>query len=171
MIESRADNASRFIKSAAPTALGVFGVILLASPIRLFEGAMPTPLLPLVVVYFWSIYSPAHLPAFGVFVIGLCHDLLAGGPIGLWPLIYLTVSFVVSTQRPYFQGREQRVVWLGFTIASLIAGLMLWLSSSLLAGALLPITPLALQLAATIALYPVIAALFVELHGRVIVEA
>ncbi|MEM6414165.1 MAG: hypothetical protein AAF720_05855 [Pseudomonadota bacterium] len=170
MIESRAEYLSRLATSIAPTILGLFGVLLLASPIRLFEGFVPTPLLPLVVVYFWAIYSPTHLPALGVFFIGLCHDLLAGGPIGLWPLIYLSISFLVTTQRPYFQGREQRVVWLGFAVSAFIAGTSVWLVSSVLAGTVLPFLPLAYQLLATIAVYPIVAGLFAELHERVITE-
>lgn len=171
MIETRAEHVSRIVKSAAPTALGLFGVLLLSSPIRLFEGLVPTPLLPLVVVYFWAIYSPNHLPAIGVFLIGLFQDLLTGGAIGLWPLIYLSISLLVTSQRSYFQGREQRVVWLGFAVSSSIAGLIVWLFSSLLAGGILPLLPLVLQLMTTILAYPIIAALFTELHGRVITEA
>ncbi len=168
---SRAENLGRSFRAAAPTLLGVAGVCLLAAPLRLAEGALPTPVLPLVVVYFWSIYSPSNLPSIGVFLIGLMQDLLTGGPLGLWPTIYLMASYLVTTQRSYFHGREQRVVWLGFAVIAGLAALILWSVMSLMSGAALPIGRLAVQMTATVLLYPVIAGAFAEFHRRVIVEA
>ena len=168
---TRAENLGRALRSAAPTLLGALGVLLWSSPLRLAEGYAPTPLLPLVVVYFWAIYSPASLPAFGVFLIGVLQDLLTGGPLGMWPTIYLTTTYLVATQRSYFHGRDQQVVWLGFAVIGLIAGAIEWSVMSLISGSRLPIGGLALRMAATIALYPLIAGVFAEFHRRVIVEA
>ena len=170
MIAARAENLSRFAKAMTPTVLGVFGVLLLATPLRLFEGVAPMPLIPLVVIYFWSIYSPSYLPSVSVFLIGLFQDLLTGGPLGLWPAIYLFVQYIVLSQRNYFQGREQRVVWLGFTVSAFLAALCLWLIMSLMSGGLLPVWGLAVQMTATVAVYPLVAAGFAELHRRVVVE-
>ena len=167
----RAENLFRLFKAAAPTLLGVVGVLLLAAPIRLFEGFAPTPILPLVIVFFWSIYGPDYLPPLSVFVIGLLQDLLTGGPLGLWPAVYLVTQYIVMSQRAYFIGREQKVVWIGFAFASAGAGLILWLVMSLMSGALLPVRFLLLQLAATIAIYPLFGVVFGELHRRVLVEA
>lgn len=167
----RAENLFRLFKAAAPTMLGVLGVLLLAAPIRLFEGFAPTPILPLVIVFFWSIYGPDYLPPLSVFVIGLLQDLLTGGPLGLWPAVYLVTQYIVMSQRAYFIGREQKVVWIGFAFASAGAGLILWLVMSLMSGALLPVRFLLLQLAATIAIYPLFGVVFGELHRRVLVEA
>ena len=169
-MSERAEQASRFVKATTPTALGLVGVLLLSSPIRLFEGAVPMPLLPLLVVYFWSIYSPSYLPSVSVFIIGMLQDLLLGGPLGLWASIYLFVQFLVLTQRSYFYGRDQTVVWMGFGVASALAALILWLVMSMMSGLILPVGKLALQVVATFAIYPVIAVLFAEFHRRVVVE-
>ena len=171
MLSTRAENLSRALTSATPTLLGVLGVLVLVSPLRLAEGHVPAPILPLVVVYFWSIYSPSHLPAFGVFLIGLSQDLVSGGPLGLWPSVYLFIRFVVLSQRGYFQGREQRVVWLGFAVVATLAAILLWLAMSLMSRAALSPYYLGLQMLVTVAVYPVIAAFFDEFHRRVIVEA
>ncbi|MBI1393065.1 MAG: rod shape-determining protein MreD [Alphaproteobacteria bacterium] len=168
---TRAENLGRFFRAATPTLLGAFGVILWAAPLRLFEGQLPTPLLPLVVVYFWSIYSPSNLPAFGVFLIGIFQDLLAGAPLGLWPTIYLVAIYLVGTQRSYFHGRDQQVVWLGFAVIAVIASAILWSVMSLMSGERLPVGPLAIQMAATVALYPLIAGVFAEFHRRIVIEA
>lgn len=167
----RAENLLRLAKSAAPTLLGFLGVFLLALPFRFFEGWAPTPIIPLVVVFFWSIYGPDLLPSVSVFFIGLLQDLLMGGPIGLWAVVYLIAQLIVLSQRSYFIGREQRVVWIGFALAAATSSLMLWLVMSLMSGVLLPVVPLALQMVATVMIYPLFAAVFSELHRRVLVEA
>ena len=166
----RAENLLRLFKAAAPTLLGIFGVLVLAAPIRFFEGFAPTPILPLVIVFFWSVYGPDYLPPFSVFLIGLLQDLLTGAPLGLWPAVYLVTQYIVMSQRAYFLGREQKVVWIGFALASAGAGLILWLVMSLMSGALLPVRSLLLQLAATAAIYHLFGAVFRELHHRVLVE-
>jgi len=167
----RAENLFRLLKAAAPTLLGLFGVVLLAAPIRLFEGVAPTPIIPLVIVFFWSVYGPDYLPPFSVFIIGLLQDLLTGGPLGLWPAVYLVTQYIVMSQRAYFLGREQKVVWIGFALAAAGAGIILWLVMSLMSGVLLPLRYLALQLLATVMIYPLFGAAFGELHRRVLVEA
>lgn len=167
---TRGEALSRLAKSTTPTLLGLLGVILLALPLRLFEGMLPTPFLPLVVVFFWSIYGPNYLAAPSVFAIGVLQDLITGAPLGLWPTVYLTTQFVVTSQRAYFQGREQQVVWLGFGLVGTGVAGLLWLVMSVISGTLLPITQLAIQMLATIAVFPLISGLFGHLHRRVIVE-
>ena len=167
----RAENLLRLMRAMAPTILGVLGVLMLAAPIRLFEGFVPTPIIPLVIVFFWSVYGPDLMPSVSVFFIGLLQDLLTGGPLGLWPAVYLVTQFIVLSQRAYFLGREQKVVWIGFALASSLAGLILWLVMSLMSGGLLPVTALALQLLATVLIYPLFGIAFGELHRRVLVEA
>lgn len=167
----RAEQLLAILRSLTPTLLGVFGVIILALPFRFFEGVMPTPIVPLVVVFFWSIYSPDYLPSPSVFAIGILQDLLMGGPLGLWAVVYLVTQFAVSSQRAYFLGREQKVVWMGFALAAAVASLMLWLVMSLMSGVLLPVGALAAQIIATILIYPVFGIAFRELHSRVLVEA
>lgn len=167
----RAEGFSRLAKAATPTLLGFIGVLILALPVRFAEGFVPTPLLPLVVVFFWSIYGPSYMPAASTFLMGLLQDLLTGGPLGLWPAVYLSTQYIVLSQRSYFIGREQKVVWIGFTFAAAGAALILWLVMSLMSETLLPLGGLVYQMVATVALYPLVAAGFSHLHRRVIVEA
>lgn len=166
----RAENLLRLLKAATPTILGFFGVIILLLPIRFFEGYVPTPVLPLVVVFFWSIYGPNYLPPLSVFLIGLLQDLLTGGPLGLYAGVYLVTQFIVLSQRAYFLGREQKVVWIGFALAAAGASLILWLVMSLMSGVLLPISEQLIRMFATVMIYPLFAIAFSELHRRVLVE-
>lgn len=167
----RAENLMRLLKAAAPTLLGLAGVIILALPVRLFEGFAPTPLVPLVVVFFWSIYGPDYMPSISVFFVGILQDLLTGGPLGLWAGVYLITQFIVMSQRSYFLGREQKVVWIGFALAAAGASVILWLVMSLMSGVLLPVRSLAAQMAVTVLIYPAFGLAFRQLHRRVLVEA
>ncbi|MEM9705944.1 MAG: rod shape-determining protein MreD [Pseudomonadota bacterium] len=169
-MSERADVIKQFAKGLTPTLLGLVGVAMLALPLRLFEGTAPLPLIPLLIVFFWSIYAPDYLPAPSIFVIGLLQDLYSGGPIGLWALIYLGVQYTFINQRSYFLGREQRVVWVGFMFATALAGAAFWAMTSLAAGNPMPLRPLALQLILTIAAYPVLAIAFSHLQRRVIAQ-
>ena len=166
----RADTVARIARAATPTLLGLFGALLLATPLRLAEGWIATPLIPLVVVYFWSLYAPRYLPAASIFVIGLLQDLLSGGPLGLWPAVYLVVQYVAMSQQAYFLGREVHVVWMGFAVAAASVSVILWLFMSLLSATLLPLGGLAFQMLTTIAVYPLFAIVFGNLHRRVIIE-
>ncbi len=166
----RAENLLGILKAATPMLLGMIGVVILALPLRLFEGIGPTPIIPLVVVFFWSIYAPDYLPSVSVFLIGILQDLLTGGPLGLWAVVYLVTQFVVMSQRAYFHGREQKVVWLGFALVAGGVSLMVWLVMSLMSGVLLPIRTLVGQMAATVLIYPLFGIAFGQLHHRVLVE-
>ncbi len=166
----RAENLLRLFKGAAPTLLGLFGVIILALPVRLAEGLVPAPIIPLVVVFFWSIYGPDYMPPLSVFFIGILQDLLTGGPLGLWPAVYLIAQFVVLSQRAYFMGREQKVVWVGFAVVAIGVSVILWLVMSLMAGMMLPLRGLMVQMFATAMIYPLFGAVFGQLHRRVLVE-
>lgn len=166
----RAEGLSRLGKAATPMLIGVLGVLLLAAPLRLGAGTIPTPIIPLAVVFFWSVYGPSYLPAPSVFLIGLLQDFLSGGPLGLWPAVYLVTQHIVLSQRSYFLGREQRVVWIGFAFAAGGAALMLWMVMSLMARQFLPVAGVLLQMLATVAVFPLFSSAFRRLHRRVIVE-
>lgn len=167
----RAEGLSRLGKAATPMLIGLLGVLLIAAPLRLAGATIPTPVIPLAVVFFWAIYGPGFLPAPSVFLIGLLQDFLTGGPLGLWPTVYLITQQIVLSQRSYFLGREQRVVWIGFAFAAAGAALILWMVMSLMARQFLPVGAVLLQMAATVAVFPLFSAAFRRLHRRVIVEA
>lgn len=167
----RADGMISLLKAATPMFIGVAGVLLLALPLRIAGGAIPTPIIPLAVVFFWSLYGPEYLPAPSVFFIGLLQDFLCGGPLGMWPAVYLVAQYAVLSQRSYFLGRDQQVVWIGFASVAAGATLMLWIVMSLMSRQFLPIGGALLQMLATVAVFPLFSAGFRRLHRRVIVEA
>lgn len=167
---ARAEVLLRLAGAATPALLGFLGVLILASPIRLAGGSLPTPIIPLIIVYFWSLYSPGHLPAASIFFMGLLHDLLSGGPIGMWPTVYLVMQQIAISQQAYFLGRELRVVSIGFAVAAFVVSLILWFVMSLMTATLLPISGLLWQMIVTSAFFPFFAMAFGRLHRRVVIE-
>lgn len=165
-MDRRAEGLQRLLKTAGPTLVGIFCVLLVSLPVRPFGGYAPMPVLPLIAVYFWTIQAPAQLPSPSVFLIGLLQDFLSGGPLGLWPAVYLCVQYVVLSQRAYFVGRELQVIWVGFAVAALMASLMIWLVTSLLYGRVLSAGPLLWIMFATVLVYPIVAALLGAAHRR-----
>lgn len=53
------------------------------------ENRFFLPLLPLIVIHYWTLRSPEHVAEWWVFLAGLSLDILTYGPMGYWALIYL----------------------------------------------------------------------------------
>ena len=158
--------ARRALAAAAPALVLLAGVLLLVVPLRLFQGLVPTPILPLLIVFLYALYDPDALPAPVIFAGGLLHDLLYGAAFGPWASVYLLVLVLVSTQRTYFLGRARDVVWIGCAVVLAAAMVVLWAEMSLLKGAWQPILPAAYQFLVTLLLYPVAAYVFFWLRAR-----
>ena len=154
------------LSAVAPSVVLFVAVLLLVVPLRLFQGAVPTPLLPLLIVFLYGLYDPEALPSPVIFAAGLLHDLLYGGAVGPFASIYLLVFFLVVGQRTYFLGRARDVVWIGCGVALLAALIVLWLEMSLLGGRWQPFWPAAYQFLITLLLYPLAAYAFFWLRAR-----
>ena len=152
---------------AAPALALLAGVVLLSLPLRLFQGALPTPVLPLLVVFLYALYDPGALPAPVIFAGGLLHDLLTGAALGPWASVYLLVAVMIGAQRTYFLGRARDVVWVGFAGVSVAAMIVYWAEMSLLKGGFLPLRPAAYQFLVTVLSYPLAARAFFWLRARV----
>ena len=50
------------------------------------------------------------------FGLGLLQDLLSGTPLGMTPMIYVLVYWVVLTQRRFFLGTSFAMLWFGFAL-------------------------------------------------------
>ncbi len=121
--------------AASPFLTGLFAVLLFATPLQLFDMAVPMPLFPLMVVYYWVMLRPSLMSPLVIFLIGLFQDFLSGGPIGLWALSYLLVAALISTQRGIFAWRGRATLWAGFAIAAILAAGISWLAARIALGA------------------------------------
>jgi rod shape-determining protein MreD len=144
----------------------LFCVLLLVAPINVFGGLIPTPFLPLVVIFLYGLDRPESLPPALTFGMGLLQDFLFGAAIGPWASVYLIMHAAIIWQRSYFAGRDVVVLTTGFAIASLCALLVYWFEMSIISGRAMPLVPLMLQGAITVAFFPLILTIFRRTTGR-----
>lgn len=79
-----------------PQAIAAASTALLATLIAAMPWGLPPefrllpPLLPFLVIHYWTMRDLALIPELLVFASGLALDIVSGGPMGYWALIYLT---------------------------------------------------------------------------------
>jgi len=165
-IDDRSASLTQAAAAAIPALVALAGAILMALPVRLAGGAVPTPAIPILVIFYFAIRNPALLRSPAIFVVGLVQDLLTGGPLGVWALSYLAALYAVRDQREFFLGRDRAMMWLGAALASTVSGLTLWAMSSILSAQFAPPGPVAYQMAITALLYPLAALAFGAIERR-----
>ena len=129
-------------------------------PLRLPEIAPVIPALALISVYYWTVYRPELMPEWAVFLIGVFHDLLVGGIVGVEALTLLLVQVLVKALRRTFVGASFFAVWMIFAVVVLGAELTAWLINSAYHLRLVDSEPALVQAAMTLAFYPALAWLF-----------
>lgn len=138
-----------------------------AIPFGLIGSIWSVPLIALAGVYFWAVFRPELLPPYAVFGIGVSHDLVSGGPVGLWALTYLTVYAVALSQRGFLFTAPFIGLWLGFGVAALAAAIIAWMVASFYFSMFVQIEPLLLQAFATWAIYPPLSRIFSNIQRRI----
>jgi len=143
-----------------PTLVCLFAVIAAVLPYG-SAGSIPlAPLFPLAAIYFFVLTRPTLITPIAVFAIGIFHDLLSGGPLGLWALVYLASYGVGAGFRLLFIGRSAGAAWPGFLIIAAGAALVAWLFASIFYQTFVPFVPVFGQMMITAALYPIMAWVF-----------
>jgi len=144
--------------SAASIALsGAFlliGCTLLSVPIDLFEGWLPTPFLPIILVFIYGLDRPSSLPIGLTFGAGLYLDLVLGGAMGPWSMVLLLTQGAILWQRSYFAGRDIVVLTTGFAIVLVGVLFVYWAALSVIGGRVMPLWSLMAQGTVTLALFP-----------------
>lgn len=153
--------------SAVPVALTFLLVLAAILPLPLPHYSIMAPALPLMVVYYWSIYQPDLMSHIVVFSIGLLVDTFSGTPIGVYALVLLVVQGVVVAHRRFLLGKSFWALWLGFLLVAPSALMLTWLIISALAGSLVAPLAMLFQLLATIAVFPWIAWLLLLSQRRI----
>lgn len=118
----------------------------------------------LISVYYWAIYRPDVLPMLFVFLVGFLHDALAGGAFGVHTLTYLVAYVLVSSQRRVFYAKSFGVVWWGFMLVAAGAGMLNWLTVSILTEGPIAPWPVFFSYLMTIALYPPVVRMLIAVH-------
>ena len=155
----RLDLWARNITPAGLTFLLILATVL---PTHLPGYARVTPILALISVYHWAVYRPHLLPAWAVFILGLLQDFLSGAPIGINVLVFLTVQWLVLSQRQFLVGKSFLIYWFGFALVALVAAGEMWLLASIQYLTLLSPSGIFAQYLVTAGIFPVIAWMFLR---------
>jgi rod shape-determining protein MreD len=153
-----------FLGGILPTCTLLLLAVIAVVPLRIPGYAAVTPAFVLMGLYYWTVYRPDLMPPLAVFAIGLFADLLTGTPLGVQPLVLLTVRGVVMPQRRYFVGRLFPFVWTGFTLAAAGALGFAWAIGSVYNGVFLDPRAVALQWVLTVAAFPPVSYLLMRLQ-------
>jgi rod shape-determining protein MreD len=141
-------------------------------PLRVPLLSPVIPALPLIAVYYWSVYKPDLMPIWAIFLIGLFHDLLSAGPAGVGILSLLLVYGLVESLRRLLVGAGFLAIWLVFVPVAAAASLSTWLLTCLLTclieTRLFDLEPTLFQYFATIAGYPCLAWVLSQLQRSLI---
>jgi len=165
-----AARAGKLALLTLPFLVGLVCVLLSFVPVSAIFNADVAPAFGLMAVYYWAVQRPDVFPPYAVFALGLLYDLLSAGPLGLWALVYVVIYGIVLTQRLLFVGRAFTLFWAGFLLAALVSGFFAWGLASLYFGQTLSPWPVLIQMAATVALFPLFAKLFELLQERLLVQ-
>lgn len=125
------------------------------------------PFLPLAAIYFWFRADGAPVPAWLVLASGLTVDVLSGGPLGYWPLVYFfglaATAISPSAATPVDHASE----WLRFAPIIMSTAVFAWTVAAVYSGAPSDPWPTATAAIAVFAIWPVVAALFGPLERLV----
>ncbi|HYE42096.1 MAG TPA: hypothetical protein VEA15_01780 [Caulobacteraceae bacterium] len=137
-----------------PALLSLAAALVFSTPVRLFGLPLPEPIFPMVLAFAWPLIRPAVLAPITLFLCGLFLDLQWHGPMGLWSLVMLGVYGVVLSVRSLILGQQTFVLFAWYVGAVILAYAAAWLFVTMDVGAAPSLIGSALQVLATIALFP-----------------
>ncbi len=161
--------AVRLSRLALPITLIGFLVVFSVVPLRLPHYTAVAPNWVLAATFFFATRRDDLVPAWAAFVLGLLFDVLAGGPLGLSALVLLLVREAGSFLAEPLRGRPFLFEWMCFGITALAAQLLGVLLATALAGALVALPTVVLQLMLTVLVYPAMV-LALGLIARLLLE-
>jgi cell shape-determining protein MreD len=152
-----------------PGAVLLFFVMLTLAPLRAPYLSDALPLLPVLVVFQFSLATPERLPGPLLLVMGVLLDLLLGGPgapVGVSALGFVLIRAAVANSRRYLVGVPFLFQWLGFCLLALGFVLLVWIFTSLWTWTAIDPLPALVQYVVVIVLYPLLAPLLARVRAR-----
>lgn len=144
--------------------------ILSAIPLDFFNMGEIRPAFMLIAIYYMTILRPSVMPAFVVFLIGLALDLASSYPFGLNAMILVSVQWMVRSQRKLLLSHSFKIIWGGFAIVALIAGIAQWAVLSLFNFSLYSAKPIMFSVLLSSFVFPLLAFPLLLVHKSLIDE-
>lgn len=153
----------RIVGNISPGVFTLFLILLVRVPLDNSDAGMYLPIFSLAFTYYFRLHFPRSGRLWFIFLLGLLEDYLAGGYLGMTPLILLLVSALFERQRKIFlQGTFLSEIII-FTFFTLGISVVYWALTSLVEVEILRILPFLIQGLVTALVYPV----YVFVIGRI----
>src|SRR6195256_2879946 len=124
----------RWGRAALPGVVLLFFVLLTLAPLRAPYLSDALPLLPVLIVFQFSLATPERLPGLLLLVMGVLLDLLLGGPgapVGVSALGFVLIRATVAANRRYLVGVPFLFQWFGFCLLAWGFVVLVWAFTSL----------------------------------------
>ncbi|MCB1971484.1 MAG: rod shape-determining protein MreD [Geminicoccaceae bacterium] len=136
------------------TAIVALFIDLMPLPSASPEAIMPSLLV--CVVFYWTISRPDLLGIVWIFVLGMVIDGIGGMPLGLTSLVFLVARNMLMPRERFLSTTSFIVIWASFVVAATAVLGMRWVVACIWYGQLFELRPMVLELALTVAVYPVV---------------
>lgn len=159
----------RWGRAALPGVVLLFFVLLTLAPLRAPYLSDALPLLPVLVVFQFSLAMPERLPGPLLLVMGVLLDLLLGGPtapVGVSALGFVLIRAAVVANRRYLVGVPFLFQWLGFCLLIMGYVFLVWIFTALWTWRALDAGPALAQYVVVIVAYPLIGPLLARVRPR-----
>lgn len=159
---------SRRVLRAWGLALAVASVVLPALPMGPIFAQPPLPLAVLWAAYGWAAEDESGWRApLTLTVLGLLHDQLAGGPYGLFPVLYLTAYLVGRGAAVIMSAPNLISLWGGFIFTTLVTIAIAAVIAPLALGDNISILPYAEAATITAILFPIVRPLYMSASASI----
>lgn len=158
----------RIFASTLPVLCGLIGALASNLPFSILGDWFPAPLYALMPIYFWCLVRPDLMSPGWAFVIGVLHDMLSGGPPGIWAASFVATYALIDKQRDAFAGLSGWGVLLGFGTAALMACLSGYMILVFYRWQWLPVSPYLKEFAVTVLLYGPVAVALSAIHRKLV---
>lgn len=148
------DKTFRYAAAHSLTAV-IFFLAVMPLPFKALN--LLNPPLILIPIFYWALYRPAFMPPTMVFLLGLASDILSGTPLGLNALIYVSLHWLVFSQRTFLLSQGFFLTWWGFIICAFGAALLYWGLFCLLNLTMVPVMPALLGALVCVCTFPLLA--------------
>jgi rod shape-determining protein MreD len=140
-----------------PSAIAALLMVLAGAPLGFAGQAQVQIAIALASVFFWSLFRPASMPPWMVFLLGILLDLLGFAPLGVGVLLLLSVHGFALRWRRTLVRLGFVPVWVAFTMLAVGTAFAQWALTSALALRFMPVGPALFLAALATGMYPLLA--------------
>ncbi|KUO68261.1 MAG: hypothetical protein APF80_01115 [Alphaproteobacteria bacterium BRH_c36] len=90
------------------------------------SAALIAAFLPAAAIHYWAVRRASVIPEVAVLFSGLAVDIVSGGPLGLWVLVYAAAFVLGLVQRPWVEVFWKPGRWVLFALAMPVLGLLVY---------------------------------------------